>query len=70
MLDAWRPLCDKYGCAAADLAIAWILHQDPGVAVLSGSTSPDQLRQNVRALAIDLSEQDALWMREYAERIG
>ena len=70
MLDAWRPLCDKYGCAAADLAIAWILHQDPGVAVLSGSTSPDQLRQNVRALAIDLSEQDTPWMREYAGRIG
>ena len=67
MLDAWAPLREKYGCGSADLAVAWILAQDPRVAVLSGSTSPDELAENARALSIDLSEQDAAWMRAYAE---
>jgi len=70
MLDAWTPLREKYGCGTADLAIAWILAQNPNIAVLSGSARPEELEQNVKALAIHLSPEDAAWMREYAERLG
>lgn len=70
MLDAWAPLREKYDCESADLAIAWILAQDPNVTVLSGSMTPEELTANVKAMTIDLSPQDAAWMREYAEKIG
>lgn len=70
MLDAWAPLREKYDCTSADLAIAWILHQDPNITVLSGSTTPAELSSNVRALSVDLTDEDASWMREYAESIG
>ena len=70
MLDAWAPLRDKYDCTSADLAIAWILAQDDNVTVLSGSTRPEEISQNVRAMSINLSQEDAAWMRGYAEKIG
>lgn len=70
MLDAWQPLREKYGCGTADLAIAWILAQNPNVTVLSGSNRTSELEQNVKALSIDLSQEDSVWMREYAEDLG
>jgi methylglyoxal reductase len=70
MLDAWAPLREKYGCESADLAIAWILAQDPNVTVLSGSMTPQELAANVKAVEIDLSAEDAAWMRSVAEGLG
>lgn len=70
MLDAWAPLREKYDCESADLAIAWILAQDPNVTVLSGSMTPEELAANVKAMSIDLEPDDVAWMREYAEKIG
>lgn len=70
MLDAWAPLREKYNCASADLAIAWILAQSPNITVLSGSMTPEELTENVKAMSIDLSADDVAWMREYAENIG
>lgn len=70
MLDAWAPLREKYSCESADLAIAWILAQDPNVTVLSGSATPEELTANVKALSIDLDAQDIAWMREYAQQMG
>ncbi len=70
MLDAWEPLRQKYDCASADLAIAWILAQNPNVTVLSGSMTPQELSENVRAMAIELDPDDVAWMRGYAEKLG
>ncbi|HWR30002.1 MAG TPA: aldo/keto reductase [Negativicutes bacterium] len=68
-LDALEPLCAKYGCAVADLVMAWILAQDEKVVLLSGSTTPDQVRKNVRATEIDLSFEDISMMRNMAEAL-
>ncbi|MFT0848655.1 aldo/keto reductase [Actinomycetaceae bacterium L2_0104] len=70
MLDAWEPLREKYDCASADLAIAWILAQNPNVTVLSGSMTPQELSENVKAMGIQLDPDDAAWMRGYAEKLG
>ncbi|SHE24477.1 aldo/keto reductase [Actinomyces glycerinitolerans] len=70
MVEAWEPLRNKYNCGTADLAIAWILAQNPHITVLSGSTKPEELAQNVRALSVELTDEDATWMREYAEQLG
>ena len=70
MLEAWAPLREKYNCASADLAIAWILAQDPNVTVLSGSMTPQELTENVTAMSIELDTDDVAWMRGYAEKLG
>ena len=49
--------------------MAWILAQDEKVILLSGSTSEEQIRQNVRALEISLSAEDAQEIREMAEAL-
>ncbi len=70
MLDAWAPLRKKYDCSSADLAIGWILAQNENVCVLSGCTTPEELSSNVKAMTINLSDSDAVWMRDYAEKLG
>ena len=52
------------------IPVAWILAQSPNITVLSGSMTPEELTENVKAMSIDLSADDAAWMREYAEKIG
>lgn len=68
-LDELKPLCAKYDCTIADLALAWILAQDERVVLLSGSTTPDQIRSNVRSAEIDLSVEDVAMMRDMAEAL-
>lgn len=70
MLDQWQPLCEKYNCSMANLAIAWILAQGDNVNVLSGSTTPAELDENSKAMAIALTDEDQLFMRRLAEAIG
>lgn len=70
MLDKWKPLCEKYDCSIANLAIAWILAQSKNINVLSGSTTPEELDENSLALNIQLSEEDSKQMRAWAEEIS
>lgn len=69
MLEQWRPLCDKYRCSVPTLALAWILKQSELISILSGATAPEQVRENVQALAITLTDADSLLMREMAEAL-
>ncbi|MFP1527534.1 aldo/keto reductase [Escherichia coli] len=50
------------------LALAWILKQSDLISILSGATAPEQVRENVAALNINLSDADATLMREMARR--
>ena len=68
-LDGLKPFTEKYACTVADICMAWILAQDEKVILLSGSTSEEQIRQNVRALEISLSAEDAREIREMAEAL-
>ena len=67
MLDSWKPLCEKYHCTLANLAIAWVLNQSDNINVLSGSTSIDQLDENSKAMKIIIEPDDLRRMREMAE---
>ncbi|HAH1354283.1 TPA: aldo/keto reductase, partial [Escherichia coli] len=51
------------------LALAWILKQSDLISILSGATAPEQVRENVAALIINLSDADATLMREMAEAL-
>lgn len=66
MLEHWRPLCEKYRCTVPTLALAWILKQSELISILSGATAPEQVRENVGALTLPLTDADAALMREMA----
>ena len=67
LLDALVPLHEKYQCTTADLCLAWVLAQDERIVLLSGSTTPEQIRANAKAADIALSAEDAMLMRRMAE---
>lgn len=69
MLEQWRPLCGKYRTTVPGLALAWILKQSDLISILSGATAPEQVRENVQALSIALTDEDALMMRRMAEAL-
>lgn len=70
MLEQWQPLCDKYRCSVPTLALAWILAQSDLISILSGATSPEQVRENVEAASIQLAAGDVALMREMADALG
>ena len=47
MMESWKPLCEKYDCTIANLALGWILAQGDFLNLLSGSTTVDEIRENV-----------------------
>ena len=54
VMDQWKPLCEKYNCTIANLALAWILAQGEFINLLSGSTTVDQIKENVKSTELEL----------------
>ncbi|MCL1817463.1 MAG: aldo/keto reductase [Spirochaetaceae bacterium] len=67
MLDSWKPLCEKYGCALAGLVVAWLLHQAPNVNVDAGSRRVKAIEENARGGDIDF---DAADLAEMTKKIN
>src|SRR5690554_2653115 len=53
--EAVQALAQEQGCTTAQLALAWLLHQDPTLMVIPGTTSLQHLADNVKAADIRLS---------------
>lgn len=69
MLDKWNPLCEKYHCTIPNLALAWVMEQADFVTLLSGATSVEQVKENVKACEIGLTKADLEIMRGWAEAL-
>ena len=69
MMEKWKPLCQKYGCTIASLALGWIIAQGDFMNLLSGSTTAEQIEENVKSAELSLDPKDAAYMRELAEEI-
>lgn len=69
MMDQWKPLCEKYRCSIANLALAWILAQGDFLNLLSGSTTVAQIEENVKSAELGLEPDDIRYMRDLAESI-
>lgn len=54
--DAVRELAQQEGCTPAQLAVAWLLHQDGVTAPIVGASRPEQIVDSVRAVEIKPSE--------------
>ena len=70
MLDEWKPLCEKYHCTVPALALAWVMNQGNFVNLLTGATTPEQVKMNAVAADIILSDEDNMKMCELAEALG
>ena len=68
-VDNLRVYAQKYNCSVADISMAWILAQDEKVILLSGSTTAQQISENVRSTEIELSQQDVNDIRVMAEEL-
>jgi aryl-alcohol dehydrogenase-like predicted oxidoreductase len=55
LLPAYEALAHEAGCTPAQLALAWLLHKDPIVIPLFGTTSLEHLAENVAAADVQLS---------------
>jgi aryl-alcohol dehydrogenase-like predicted oxidoreductase len=65
-LEQYEALCAELGEEAADVALAWLLHQPAVTAPIIGPRTMAQLEGSARALEITLSEEtltklDAIW---------
>ena len=69
MMDQWKPLCEKYNCTIANLALGWILAQGEFLNLLSGSTTVAEIKENVKSAELELEADDVAYMRELAESI-
>ena len=69
VMDQWKPLCEKYNCTIANLALAWILAQGDFINILRGSTTVDQIAENVKSAELELDSADVAMMRDMVEAI-
>lgn len=69
MMDKWKPLCEKYNCTIANLALAWILAQGDFLNILSGATTVEEIKENIKSAELVLEKEDIELMRKMAEEI-
>ena len=63
LLAGWQDLCEKYHCTPAQLVIALTARMIPGLHVLCGARTPEQVLDNAKALALQLDGADAVRMK-------
>ena len=63
MLAKWSDLTEKYHCTTAQLVIALTARLIPGLHVLCGARTPEQVLDNAGALRITLDGADAVRMK-------
>lgn len=58
------------GATAGQIALAWVMAQDPAIVPIPGTTKPHRMRENTAAAMIVLSEADRQRITDAANRIG
>ena len=53
-LRAFSAMARELSLAPAQLALAWVLHQEGVSSVITGATRPEQVRENVHAAEVEL----------------
>ena len=66
-LELLSALAETYDCSMDAIALAYILAQDWVDVVLSGASTPEQLRSNVQALQVKLAPSDRAALSELSE---
>jgi aryl-alcohol dehydrogenase-like predicted oxidoreductase len=58
LVEALQALAAEKGCTAGQLAIAWVLHQNPNYAPIPGTRSLARIEENIAAAEIELTAGD------------
>ncbi|VAH33391.1 unnamed protein product [Triticum turgidum subsp. durum] len=56
----------RKGCTSSQLALAWVHHQGSDVCPIPGTTKVENLKQNVRALSVELMAEEMVELESYA----
>ncbi|MEA2484946.1 MAG: hypothetical protein QOD46_57 [Actinomycetota bacterium] len=57
-VDSLRPVAERLNCSLAQLALAWVSHQDGVTAAIAGSRSPKHVAENAGGGDVVLEEKD------------
>lgn len=58
VIDAMAPLAEARGVSVAQIALAWLLHQEVVSTVIVGAKRPDQLADNIAACEVTLTAEE------------
>ena len=58
VIDAMRPIAETHGVSVAQIALAWLLHQDVVTSVIIGAKNKDQLTDNIASTEVVLSDDE------------
>lgn len=58
IIDAMRPIAEARGVSVAQIALAWLLHQNAVTSVIIGARTDAQLRDNLAAVDVKLDAED------------
>jgi aryl-alcohol dehydrogenase-like predicted oxidoreductase len=70
IVDRVRAVADRRGATPAQVALAWVLAQGPGVVPIQGATAVAQLDENVAAAAIGLGAEDLADLEDLPAAVG
>lgn len=62
VVDAMCPIAEAHGVSVAQIALAWLLHQQAVTSVIIGAKRPDQLADNLAAADVRLSEDELVML--------
>jgi len=57
-VDVMRTIADSKGVSVAQIALAWLLHQQAVTSVIIGAKRPEQLDDNLAATTVQLSDEE------------
>ncbi|MFZ0485723.1 MAG: aldo/keto reductase [Arenicellales bacterium] len=58
VIDVMQPIAKEHGVSVANIALAWLLHQDVVTTVIIGAKNMEQLNDNLKSVDIKLSDQE------------
>lgn len=70
LVDAVRALADSRGATPGQVALAWLLAQQPFIAPIPGTRRTERIDENTGATAVALAADDVAELDGLAERVG
>jgi aryl-alcohol dehydrogenase-like predicted oxidoreductase len=64
VIDAMRPIAESKGVSVAQVALAWLLHQQLVSSVIIGAKTPEQLADNIASTEVVLTEAELAALAE------
>jgi aryl-alcohol dehydrogenase-like predicted oxidoreductase len=64
VIDAMRPIAEAKGVSVAQIALAWLLHQEVVSTVIIGAKKPEQLTDNIASTEVVLSADELKTLAE------